>query len=378
MNYNIKPELMKTSAKGFAICKAIYDDNQELIDLIYISSNSRFKEILDISNISTEKLSFKDSLSDLLDEIKKQKPNSLFTYLKNDIIYNIDYMIDSDIEHQVILNIKELITDDHYDIYAKKAFNTLVQDLPMPMFITDKDIIVDCNVACHKLFGFDSKEEFLAEKPSNLSTPLQGPYGHTSVEYFGYLMEGVEDKGLISCEWVYVKKDGSLLVTETVYSIREHNGNFIIYAFLRDLTEEKKALDALSKEQEKIINELSTPITQLAKGILFLPLVGHLSVSRANSILHIALQRISETQAKILIVDVAGVNEMDSICASSLIKLSKAVRLMGATLILSSLSPKAAESIINLDFDIYDFNASNNLESAIHTSFNMLNMNLKF
>jgi rsbT co-antagonist protein RsbR len=115
-------------------------------------------------------------------------------------------------------------------------------------------------------------------------------------------------------------------------------------------------LETLSRHQEAI-RELSTPVIRVYSGVLLLPLVGTVDTHRAEQIMQTLLTRVVEEQAKALIIDIAGAPVVDTKVADHLLKTTEAVRLLGATTILTGISAEVARTIVTLDVDI----------SAMHT-----------
>jgi rsbT co-antagonist protein RsbR len=110
---------------------------------------------------------------------------------------------------------------------------------------------------------------------------------------------------------------------------------------------------------------MSTPITQLWDGILLLPLVGIMSAARAQSIMTSVLKKISETQAKVFILDISGVAVVDTEVANHFIKLSKATRLMGCACTMSGISPAVSQTIVELGIQIEEINTTGTMRDAL-------------
>lgn len=136
-----------------------------------------------------------------------------------------------------------------------------------------------------------------------------------------------------------------------------------------DITERKISLLANRAEESNSILELSTPIAALWDGILLLPLVGAINLQRAQSILKIVLQKLTDTQAQILILDVSGVPNMDKEVANYLIKLIKAVKLMGCDCTISGISPEVAQVLLALDIDTTYIHSSGSMQEALKDAF---------
>jgi rsbT co-antagonist protein RsbR len=132
-----------------------------------------------------------------------------------------------------------------------------------------------------------------------------------------------------------------------------------------NITDRKRRELEQSERQQFALLEMSTPITQLWDGILLLPLVGIMSAARAQSIMTSVLKKISETQAKVFILDISGVAVVDTEVANHFIKLSKATRLMGCTCTMSGISPAVSQTIVELGIQIEEINTTGTMRDAL-------------
>ncbi|NMO14599.1 STAS domain-containing protein [Pyxidicoccus fallax] len=111
------------------------------------------------------------------------------------------------------------------------------------------------------------------------------------------------------------------------------------------------------QRQEAAIRELSTPVIQIADQVLLLPLVGALDAERARQVMEALLARVVESQARVLIVDIAGVPVVDTRVANHLLQTTESVRLLGATTILTGIRAQIAQMLVQIGVDL----------SAMHT-----------
>ena len=109
--------------------------------------------------------------------------------------------------------------------------------------------------------------------------------------------------------------------------------------------------EALVRHQAAI-RELSTPVIRVYPGVLLLPLVGTIDSPRAQQVMETALVRVVEEQARVLLLDIAGVPVVDTKVADHLIKTTAAIRLLGAETILTGISAEVARTIVQLGLDI--------------------------
>ncbi len=102
----------------------------------------------------------------------------------------------------------------------------------------------------------------------------------------------------------------------------------------------------------RALMEMSTPVTPIWDGILLLPLLGILDSARTQDVMDKTLHKISDTRAKVFVMDISGVNIMDTAVANQLIKITKATQLMGCETIISGLSPSIAKTLVELGISI--------------------------
>jgi rsbT co-antagonist protein RsbR len=114
-----------------------------------------------------------------------------------------------------------------------------------------------------------------------------------------------------------------------------------------------------------------TPVIVLWENILMLPIAGIVDSKRAQEIMEGMLNKILETQARVVILDILGVAIVDSKVASHLIKITQSCRLMGADCILSSMSPAIAQTLVQLGIELGGITTAATLRGAIALAFDM-------
>jgi rsbT co-antagonist protein RsbR len=111
------------------------------------------------------------------------------------------------------------------------------------------------------------------------------------------------------------------------------------------------SLDTLARHQAAI-RELSTPVIRVYEGVLLLPIVGTVDSQRAHQIMESLLTRVVEEHAQVVLLDIAGVPTVDTQVADHLIKTTAAVRLLGASTILTGISAEVARTLVQIGVDI--------------------------
>ena len=106
------------------------------------------------------------------------------------------------------------------------------------------------------------------------------------------------------------------------------------------------------REQQEAIRELSTPVLQVRDRLLILPIIGMLDAQRARQLTEQLLGAIQANRARVVVIDVTGVAAIDGGVANHLVQAVEAARLMGASAIITGLSSKTAQTLVDLGVDL--------------------------
>jgi len=132
----------------------------------------------------------------------------------------------------------------------------------------------------------------------------------------------------------------------------------------------------LIADQGKALSEMSTPVTTIWDGILMLPVVGIVDSRRAADIMNSVLERVADTQARVLILDISGVAVVDTAVANHFIKVTKATKLMGCSCIISGVSPAIAQTVVELGIDVDAVQTTGSLQDALRTALTTIGVEL--
>ena len=111
--------------------------------------------------------------------------------------------------------------------------------------------------------------------------------------------------------------------------------------------------------------------------IIIMPLVGSIDSLRARDITRSLLAGISQHKARIVILDITGVQIVDSGVANHLNKAIQAAMLKGAHTIITGISDTVAETIVDLGIDWSNVTTLSNLQSGLTTALRSLGVRLR-
>jgi rsbT co-antagonist protein RsbR len=147
--------------------------------------------------------------------------------------------------------------------------------------------------------------------------------------------------------FVKYERDGQLL--NQILDAYEPAANRIAVTVSVSFVEER---ERVIREQQESIQELSTPVLQVRERLLILPIIGVLDSQRARQLTEQLLHAIRTNRAKVVVVDITGVAAIDLTVANHLFQTVEASRLMGASVIVTGLSSKIAQTLVDLDVDL--------------------------
>lgn len=126
------------------------------------------------------------------------------------------------------------------------------------------------------------------------------------------------------------------------------------------------------RQQQEAIRELSTPVLQVRERLLILPIIGVIDPQRARQLTEQLLRGIRTNRAKVVVIDITGVAAMDSNVANALVQTVEASRLLGATVIVTGLSPEIAQTLVTIGVDLAKMNTVGDLQGGIEEAERLL------
>ena len=119
--------------------------------------------------------------------------------------------------------------------------------------------------------------------------------------------------------------------------------------------------------QRSAIRELSTPVIEVWEGVLCLPVVGVMDTVRSAEMTEALLRAVTEKKTRYAIVDVTGIEVMDSRTTDHFIRMARAVRLLGAECVLAGISPNIAQTIVHMGVELAGLTTFRSMREALRS-----------
>jgi rsbT co-antagonist protein RsbR len=122
---------------------------------------------------------------------------------------------------------------------------------------------------------------------------------------------------------------------------------------------------ALIERQKAAMRELSTPIIEVWEGVLCLPVVGVVDTVRSAEMTDALLQAVVNKSIDCAIVDITGIDVMDTRTADHFLRMARAVHLLGAKCVLTGINPLIAQTMVHMGVDLDGVECHRSLRDAL-------------
>jgi rsbT co-antagonist protein RsbR len=122
---------------------------------------------------------------------------------------------------------------------------------------------------------------------------------------------------------------------------------------------------ATIEKQRAAIRELSTPIMEVWDGVLCLPVVGIMDTARSADMTSSLLQAVVEKKTRCTIIDITGIDVMDTRTVDHFMRMARAVRLLGAECVLTGINPHIAQTVVQMGIDLSNVVTHRTLHEAL-------------
>jgi rsbT co-antagonist protein RsbR len=170
-----------------------------------------------------------------------------------------------------------------------------------------------------------------------------------------------------------VRKNGRMLfIAASGRALWDGSGRALRMAgSLSDTSERARAEQELQEKisvierQRNAIQSLSMPVIQVWRGVLVLPMVGMLDSSRTTELTERLLEAVNRTGSQYVILDLTGVDVVDTSAANHLVRILRAVELIGAKGMISGIRAAVSQIIIALGLDLSKVRTFASLHQAL-------------
>jgi rsbT co-antagonist protein RsbR len=129
--------------------------------------------------------------------------------------------------------------------------------------------------------------------------------------------------------------------------------------------------EKLIREQQKSLLEVSAPVVRVWDEILMVPLIGLLDSTRTQLVMETLLDGLERTQSKVAILDISGIPAVDSLVAKHLLTTVSAVRLMGAECIITGISSRISQTMVQIGIDLSGITTKSSMADGLKVAFSM-------
>lgn len=286
-----------------------------------------------------------------------------------------------------------------------ERYRILIDILPQKIFVKNKELNYIC---CNKNYADDmgiTPEEIIGKSDHDFFPPeLANKYRSDDLRIMDLgIKEEIEEKYRIEDEelWVHTTKTPVWDTTGNVIGImgiftdvtarkrdqaelekhRLHLEELIkertielekVNARLQNELKEGMRREEIIRRQGQEILEISTPILRIWEGVVVAPLIGTLDSERTQRFMETLLEQIVETNSDVALVDITAVPMIDTQTAHHLIETISAVRLLGAQVILTGVSPSIAQTLVQLGIDLPGIITRSSLVSGLRKALDIL------
>jgi len=257
---------------------------------------------------------------------------------------------------------------------AEEKFRTFLESAADAVVIVNsKGEIAHVNSQTEALFGYSRAE--LLGKPVEKLVPERFRSQHPR-HRSGYFTDPRPRAMGANLNLFAVHKDGHEFPVEISLSPVETEEGTMVTSSIRDVTQRRQTEEKIQKQSRDIMEMATVPVVQVWEGILLVPLIGMLDSARTQQLMERLLQRLTETASPVALLDITGVPTVDTQTAQHLIETIKAVRYIGAEVVLTGVRPAIAQTLVHLGVDLSGATTRSSLAAGLRVALSLLNLHV--
>ncbi len=230
-------------------------------------------------------------------------------------------------------------------------FRSLIEHSPDPMLVVPSPLtrevpLVFANQACAELLGTAAElKAWLAERF----------VGDDGARLRATLDRGEVWRGTVP----YGRGSSERILDVNAFLIADADADASCAMLMRDITEQTRAAAERAElqrrtiaAQDETLRELSTPLLPLSGGVLLLPMLGRFNAARREQLMNALMNGVVRHQVSTVLLDVTGLRELDLALADTLQRVARATRLLGASTVMTGVSPAVARALVTLEITL--------------------------
>src|SRR5262249_7615604 len=203
-------------------------------------------------------------------------------------------------------------------------------------------IIKSWNLSAERIFGWTAEEMVGTHILARIVPPM-------AAEHVQGVVDALLSGQVANSRNLNLTKDGREITCQWYNAVLEDtNGQVVgVLSQTEDISQQVwNEQDRITLQEQVIaaqqaaLHELSTPIIPLTDHVVAMPLIGTIESTRAQQVIETLLEGVSTTRATTAILDITGVQLVDTQVANALLRAAQAVKLLGAQVVLTGIRPE--------------------------------------
>jgi anti-anti-sigma regulatory factor len=128
---------------------------------------------------------------------------------------------------------------------------------------------------------------------------------------------------------------------------------------------QQDSLEQLNHRQRVALSQLSTPIMEIWDHVLVLPIIGIIDTERSEELMRALLDAIAHGRARCAILDITGVEVVDTSIAGHLLQVVRAAQLLGAYCVVTGVTPNVAQTLVAIGAELANVTTLRDLKQGL-------------
>jgi len=133
----------------------------------------------------------------------------------------------------------------------------------------------------------------------------------------------------------------------------------------RDLAEREEQNRELVSRLRMTLEALSTPVIEVARDVLALPVIGVVDTERSARMTEKLLEEVTRARARFVVIDLTGVAVVDTSTADRFLKLAASLKLLGTECVICGIQPAVAQTLVAIGVDLSALVTQRDLQHAL-------------